>query len=127
MPVRHCRYWACALALAIICAAGPAARATDVSVTMTGRETFEPRTLTVHAGDIVTWKNTSSAVHTVTDDPKLAARPEDASLPKGAEPFNSGFLRAGEVYRHRFAVPGTYRYFCLLHEAAGMVGTIVVK
>jgi plastocyanin len=24
-------------------------------------------------------------------------------------------------------VPGTYRYFCLPHEKAGMVGVIVVK
>jgi plastocyanin len=57
----------------------------------------------------------------------IAANPKDALLPKGAKPFNSGFLKAGQVYRHRFTVPGTYRYFCLLHEAAGMVGTVVVS
>jgi plastocyanin len=122
---RPCR--AALYGLTLVIASGAGVQAAGTMVAMTNRETFTPATIHIHVGDVVTWKNTSSAVHTVTDDPKLAARPADASLPPGAKPFNSGFLKAGADYRHRFTVPGTYHYFCLLHEAAGMLGTVVVS
>lgn len=126
IPGQPCRTALNGLMLAIALGSGAGAQAAGTMVRMTSHETFTPRTIRIHVGDIVVWKNTSSAVHTVTDDAKLAARPADASLPAGANPFNSGFLKAGAVYRHRFTVAGSYRYFCLLHEAAGMIGIIVV-
>ena len=113
--------------LASFLAVASSAWAATARVKITDQEMFSPKTLTVHAGDTVEWINSSGAVHTVTDDPTLAATPTDASLPKGAVPFNSGFLKAGRTYRHRFTVPGQYRYFCILHESSGMVGTVVVK
>ena len=113
--------------LASFLAVAPSAWGATAVVKITDQEMFSPKTLTVHAGDTVEWINSSGAVHTVTDDPALAATPKDASLPKGAAPFNSGFLKAGQVYRHRFTVPGQYRYFCILHESSGMVGAVVVK
>jgi len=48
-------------------------------------------------------------------------------LPKGATAFDSGFIPPGGDYSYTFTVPGTYRYFCLPHEKAGMFGMIVVK
>ncbi|WP_162622742.1 plastocyanin/azurin family copper-binding protein [Salinisphaera orenii] len=36
-------------------------------------------------------------------------------------------MAPGADYAHRFTEPGTYRYFCIPHEAAGTVGTVVVK
>jgi plastocyanin len=33
----------------------------------------------------------------------------------------------GEVYRHMFTIPGTYRYFCMPHESSGMLGQVVVE
>ena len=108
-------------------AAAPSAWAASAVVKITNQEMFSPKTLTLHAGDTVEWVNSSGAVHTVTDDPALAATPKDAALPQGAAPFNSGFLKAGQTYRHRFTQPGRYRYFCLLHESSGMVGAVVVK
>lgn len=123
---RPCRIGLAGVALAIALGAAGSAEAAAAQVRMTNHETFMPATIHIPPGGTVTWKNTSSAVHTVTDDPKLAARPADAFLPAGAKPFNSGFLKAGAVYRHRFTVAGSYHYFCLLHEAAGMIGTIVV-
>ena len=48
-------------------------------------------------------------------------------MPKGAVAFDSGFIPPGGDYRYTFTVPGTYKYFCLPHEKAGMVGVIVVK
>ena len=41
--------------------------------------------------------------------------------------FDSGFIPPGGDYSYTFTVPGRYRYFCLPHEKAGMVGVIVVK
>ena len=101
--------------------------ATTATVKLNDQEMFAPKIATVHVGDTVKWVNSSSAVHTVTDDPKLAANGLDSSLPKGVQPFNSGFLKTGQTYEHHFQVAGTYRYFCILHEGMGMVGTVVVK
>ncbi len=51
----------------------------------------------------------------------------DVALPVGAKPFNSGNLKPGQAYRHTFTVPGRYRYFCVPHEGAGMIGEVVVR
>jgi plastocyanin len=64
--------------------------------------------------------------HTITTDQSKAANTSDASVPSGAQPWDSGFVNGGQSYSHTFDVPGTYRYFCLPHESLGMVGTIVV-
>jgi len=32
----------------------------------------------------------------------------------------------GETFTHIFTVPGEYKYTCVVHEAKGMIGTIVV-
>ena len=61
------------------------------------------------------------------DQRRQCAEPEDTSMPKGAVAFDSGFIPPGGDYSYTFTVPGTYRYFCLPHEKAGMVGVIVVK
>lgn len=71
-------------------------------------------------------QNASVLVHTVTDDPNLVAKEADYALPDGAEPFNSGNLEPKESYEHTFTVPGTHRYFCIPHEAAKMIGEVVV-
>ncbi len=95
-------------------------------VTMTNHMQFSPATVTVHAGATVAWKNISQLVHTVTDVPRLAIHAADAALPAGAKPFNSKYVAPGHSYRHTFTVPGTYRYFCVPHEAAGMLGVVKV-
>lgn len=88
---------------------------------------FEPKSVTIHAGEAVLWKNTSLIWHTVTADPADAKRPEDVSLPAGAQAFDSGKVPAGDTYRQLFTVPGTYRYFCRPHELKGMIGEVIVK
>ena len=89
---------------------------------------FEPKTVTIKAGQAVLWRNTTPVIyHTVTADPKLAAKPQDVLLPTGVEPFDSGKVSAGNSYEHVFAVPGTYKYFCQPHESHGMVGEVIVE
>lgn len=104
----------------------PQDRETTV-VTITDRLTFEPRQVTIAVGGTVEWNNTSLLVHTVTADPDKATLPTSAALPDGAEAFDSGLLQTGQTFEHTFTVPGTYRYFCIPHEGALMVGEIVVE
>ena len=48
-------------------------------------------------------------------------------IPEGAKPWDSGFLvNVGDRFEVVLTVEGVYDYFCLPHEAAGMVGRIVV-
>ena len=114
------------IALALASLSAPALAA-STTVKITDQAMFAPKTVTIHAGDTVEWVNSSGAIHTVTDDPALAAAAKDSSLPAGAVAFNSGFLKSGQTYRHQFTVPGQYHYFCILHESSGMVGTVVVQ
>lgn len=73
-------------------------------------DSFAPATLTIAAGQSVIFTNKDDDAHTVTAT--------DGS-------FGSKGLDTGAVWRHVFAKPGVYRYFCELHPF--MRGTIVVK
>lgn len=105
----------------------------DVGMTAT---TFEPAEVTVSVGDTVVWANTSARAHSVTA--------YEARIPEDAEYFSTGeftsemaardawanadgSLTTGESYTHTFEVPGRYDYFCIPHEQAGMIGTVVVE
>jgi plastocyanin len=88
---------------------------------------FEPKSVTIHVGDAVEWRNTTPFIyHTVTADPAKAEKPADVALPPGAEPFDSGHVASGSSYQRVFILPGTYRYFCEPHESKGMVGEVIV-
>ena len=86
-----------------------------------GLQSYGPDSVSIRAGQTVTWRNTSIVTHSVTADP---ARSPKAALPPGVAGFDSGDIRAGEVFSRTFTVPGTYRYYCTHHDS--MVGTIVV-
>jgi plastocyanin len=88
---------------------------------------YEPAKVTVKAGQPVEWINTGKNVHSVTLVPDDAQNPQDVSEPMGATTFDSGFMAPGSKFTHTFTVPGTYHYFCVPHEKAGMVGVVVVK
>ena len=94
---------------------------------MTESQTFEPKTITVKTGDTVVWKNVSDMTHSVTDVSSLAALAADAAVPPNAKEFDSGLIAPGKEYSHTFTVPGTYKYFCIPHEAVGMLGTVIVS
>lgn len=98
-----------------------------MTVTMTNTLTFEPKRITIAVGQTVRWHNTSLLVHTVTGDPAKATREGSATLPKGAGAFDSGNLQPDSTFSHTFERPGTYRYFCIPHEGASMVGEVVVE
>lgn len=88
---------------------------------------FVPQKLTVKVGETVEWINTGKELHSATFNPKHAQTPSQVSLPKGAKPFDSGFMTPGAKYSHKFTVPGTYKYVCIPHEKDGMLGEVIVK
>lgn len=107
---------------------GPAADApTGAVVEMNNALDFLPDTVRVTAGEQVVWRNTSDLVHTVTGDPGAALQAENVVLPEGARPFDSGDLVPGASFAHTFTVAGTYRYVCVPHEPAGMLGIVIVE
>jgi plastocyanin len=71
---------------------------------------FKPATVTVKAGQEVTWTNHDPADHTITQE---------------GGGFDSGTMAAGATFRTTFDQPGEYRYICALHP--GMKGTVVVE
>lgn len=96
-------------------------------VGMTNTLKFTPDTVRVEAGETVRWTNSSIIVHTVTADPEEATLENSVRLPEGATPFDSGNMDPDETFEHTFRVPGTYRYFCIPHEATKMYGTVLVE
>ena len=103
---------------------GPSSDAAAV-VEMTNGLAFQPDAVRIKAGETVEWRNRSLFTHTVTDDQARAKDAADAQLPEGAPSF-SAQVGPGEIYRHIFTVPGTYRYFCMPHEGWGMHGQVIV-
>lgn len=113
------------------CSGGSSSSTGDILVGPGGNLVFEPADLTVESGDRVSWYFDSSG-HNVS------ARPSDTdgvTLPAGAQPFASydsggspmSLVPRGETYRHRFDVPGEYRYVCVPHLSAGMTGRVVAE
>ncbi len=96
-------------------------------VTMRSRLRFSPANITIQVGDTVEWRNKSLFTHTVTADKSFAKNPEHVVLPVGAEPFDSGDIPPGEVFRHTFIVSGEYAYFCIPHERHKMFGRVTVN
>jgi plastocyanin len=88
---------------------------------------YSPDKVTIKAGQTVEWVNDGKTVHSVTTVPADARNPKDVELPKGAQGFDSGFIPPGGKFSYTFKVPGTYKYFCVPHENAGMTGYVVVK
>lgn len=86
---------------------------------------FDPIGLFVEPGTTVRWivrenVHTTTAYHPRNDRHSLR-------IPEGAVPWDSGFLvHPGEVFDVTLTLPGVYDYYCMPHEAAGMVGRIVV-
>ncbi len=78
----------------------------SVSITNSG---FNPATLTVNRGAMVTWTNFTSISQTVTS-------PNN---------FNFGDIASGKTYSRMFNNVGTYNYYSI-HQS-GLTGTIIVK
>lgn len=96
---------------------------------------YYPGTITIDAGDSITWKFPAGEPHTVAFlGPKSAPPPpNDPSVPApaggttydGSTYTSSGFVLGGKTYTLTFPKAGTYTYYCLIHGE--MVGKVVVQ
>jgi plastocyanin len=102
------------LATGILAAAlgtGSAAADTSQTIKVSAKNfMFNPATVTVKAGSVVTWVNLDEEPHTVFSDAGL---------------FRSSALDTKESFSFKFDKPGTYHYLCTIHPR--MLGTIVVE
>jgi plastocyanin len=97
---------------------------------------FEPTELTVTVGDTVAFEHAAGEAHNVVA--------YEDGIPEGAAYWASGgfesqeaaetgwdegkgAVQSGQSYVRTFETAGTHEYFCVPHEAAGMVGTVVVE
>ena len=99
----------------------------EVSMKNNPKGVFVPATVNIKVGDTVKWTNPAVITHTVTFDPAQAATATNVALPAGVAPFGSDNMEEDASFSHTFTVKGTYKYICKMHEAMGMVGTVVVS
>lgn len=81
---------------------------------------FAPATVTITAGDTVTWTQSGANPHSVTaDDGSFDSSPDcpPACMGPGAE------------FAHTFEDPGEFGYYCKIHGSPGqgMAGTVIVN
>jgi plastocyanin len=114
----------------LLALAGPALSSCDDGgrhvVEMTDINQYQPSSLTVRAGDVVTWKNVSSRTHSVTNNPDAENNPSLAALSRPAPQFDSGPIYAGRSWSRQFNQPGRYVYYSAASGDSGMLGNIVV-
>ena len=79
-------------------------------------ECFIPESITINAGDTVSWDNTDTAAHTVTSGTA-------ADGPDGT--FDSSLLMGGATFEVTFDESGSNDYFCMVHP--WMVGNVQVN
>jgi plastocyanin len=81
---------------------------------------FEPKSINVKTGQIVTWKNMDNSLHTVISGTGL-------NEPNNGKAFDSGLtsLIPGKSWSHQFIKADSFPYFCELHPA--MTGLVVVS
>lgn len=114
---------------------GKASAQEQVTIDMTDGLVFDPDSTTIAPGTTVVWENVGTVGHSVTA--------YEDEIPEDAEYFASGGfdseqaarqaypdegdIPGGETYEHTFDVEGTYGYFCIPHETAGMVAELTVS
>jgi len=79
-------------------------------------ECYIPATVSINAGDTVSWSNDDTAAHTVTSG-------SAADGPSGV--FDSSLLIAGGTFEHTFDSSGTENYYCMVHP--WMTGSVQVS
>lgn len=87
---------------------------------------FNPPTLKVAAGTTVTWTDDESITHTVTSGAVTGVAPT-TGLRSGQTPdgtFDGRLNSKDAKFSFTFTKPGTYSYFCSIHQ--GMNAQVVV-
>lgn len=102
----------------------PSHEATVAMRTEHGGQHFDPHVTWVEVGGTVTWENESGAHNAVAYHPD---NDKPLRIPEGAEPWETDLLQEEDTTAsHTFETKGVYDYYCTPHEAAGMVGSVIV-
>ena len=105
-----------ALAALLVFAAGlllsPASASAATHHVTISSYSYHPSTLTVTAGDSVTWTNLDSVAHDVT-------------VTRGPALFHSPLLSQGQSWTYTFTVAGPYTYICSVHP--DMTASVTVQ
>jgi len=97
---------------------------------------FEPEQLTVSQGDTVAWTHSAGEPHNVVAYTNGIPEAADYWASGGFESEEAarsgwengeGAVQSGQSYVRTFETTGTHEYLCVPHEAAGMVGSVVVE
>jgi plastocyanin len=93
--------------------------------------------VTIPVGTTLTWTNQSNnEPHDVvfpvagsTPPPNLSpfAPASGGNTYDGSTLVDSGVMMPGQSFSLTFTRAGTYQYYCLFHDDAGMVGTVIVQ
>ncbi|OBQ29303.1 MAG: plastocyanin [Aphanizomenon flos-aquae MDT14a] len=89
---------------------------------------FQPKKLTVKAGDTIEWKNNKVPPHNVVFDAKKNPT-KNAALAKSLS-HKKLLMSPGQKVTTVIpadATPGSYTFYCEPHRGAGMVGQIIVE
>jgi plastocyanin len=87
---------------------------------------FDPASTTVQVGTTVTWRNDEPITHTITSG-RFIEVDETTGLRSSQDPdgtFEATLPGKGKTYSFTFTKPGTYTYYCDIHQ--GMNATIKV-
>jgi len=103
-------------------------------IDMTDSLVFDPDDATIAPGTTVVWENVGSIGHSVTayedeipDEAEFFASGGFDGEQAARDAYPEGEVAGGETYQHTFEVEGTYGYFCIPHETAGMVAELTVS
>ncbi|GAA4294221.1 cupredoxin family copper-binding protein [Streptomyces venetus] len=99
-------------AVTVLPGAAPVAHAATAHQVLMSGYAFSPRSLTITAGDTVTWTNQDQAPH-------------DVKTTSGPASVHSPMLNKGGTWSHTFTTAGSYGYVCTVHP--GMTAQLVVK
>ena len=105
------------IAMALVAASPLQAHATPRAASVSEqilKDSFSPASITVRAGDTVTWTNVDTTPgngHTVTSS--------------GRGPLKSQSLAQGGTFSYTFTTAGTYPYYCAIHP--DMTGSVTVQ
>jgi len=99
------------VAIAALLGSAPAAQAAG-HVVVIQQYAYSPASLTINAGDTVTWTNKDSVAH-------------DVSVMSGPQTFHSPMLAQGQSWSHTFGAAGSYSYMCSVHP--DMVASVTVR
>lgn len=95
--------------------AAPVVGVTHVFIRAQGGDVYDPATIQIARGAVVTWTNQDTVAHSVVLSYAVTA---------SGDLWTSGVLATGQSASYTFTSPGRYVYNCSLH--VGMIGFVLV-